>query len=211
MQVLSVNISQPQTIVVNGKEEQTGYFKKAVNKPIYLGKTDVENDCVIDRIHHGGEDKACYLYGYNHYAFWAEKYPKLDIAVGLFGENITLEFLDEAALKIGAVFQIGEAEIQITQPRQPCYKMGVRFNNQKVVKQFRLAAFPGIYVRVLKEGKVKKGDVLTLIDNPENELSVLEVYRLIYSKKPSEHKLAKAMESLYLADSLKKYIVNKFK
>lgn len=211
MKVLSVNISQPKTIVVNGKEEQTGYFKTAINEPIYLEKKGVRNDSVVDKIHHGGEDKACYLYGYNHYPFWTEKYPVADTAFGLLGENITVESLNEAALKIGAILQIGEAEIQVTQPRQPCYKMGVRFNNQQIVKEFRMATFPGIYVRVLKEGKVSKGDKITIIDNPQNELSVVEVFRLIYSENPSIKELTQAMESPYLADRLKKYIANKFK
>jgi len=128
----------------------------------------------------------------------------------LFGENITVDLLNEAELKIGTIFQLGEAKIQISQPRQPCYKMGVRFNNQKVVKQFRLAAFPGIYVRVLEEGFVRKGAILKVIESPENELTVLEIYRLIYSEKPSKNELIKAVQSKFLAENLKKYIINKF-
>lgn len=209
MKVLSVNISKPQTIIVNGKEELTGYFKNPV-KTIYLGKTDVRDDSVVDREHHGGEDKACYLYGYNHYEFWKNKYPQTAFDFGMFGENITVENIDESTLKIGDTFEIGEAIIQITQPRQPCYKMGIKFNNQKVVNEFRLSDFPGIYVRVLKEGNVKTNDELKLIDRDNASPTVLEVYRLIYESKPNQEKLNQLIENKFIATSLKQYIQKKY-
>ena len=209
MKVLSVNIGIPTTIIVNGKEEQTGYFKTP-DVSIYLGKTGVKNDSVIDREHHGGEDKACYLFGYNHYKFWKELYPNVEYDFGMFGENITVEHLDEFLLKIGDTFEIGEAVIQITQPRQPCYKMGVKFNDQKIVNSFRLAHTPGIYVRILKEGFVKKNDVLKLIHTEENAPSVLTVYHLIYSKNPNKEELLKVVNNVHLASRLKTYINTKF-
>lgn len=209
MKVLSVNISKPTTIIINGKEEQTGYFKEPVDS-IFLGTTDVKDDSVIDREHHGGEDKACYLYGYNHYDFWKSSYPKLAFDFGMFGENVTLEYLDESILKIGDTFQLGEAIIQITQPRQPCYKMGVKFNDQKVVKTFRLAPYPGIYVRVLKEGEVKENDELFLIESDESSPTVLSVYRLIYDNNPAKEKLQQVIDNKHIAQQLKQYIIKKF-
>lgn len=209
MKVLSVNISQPTTITVNNKKELTGYFKKSVES-IFLGKTDVKNDSVIDREHHGGEDKACYLFGYNHYKFWKELYPNAEYDFGMFGENITVENLDEAKLKIGDTFKLGEAVIQITQPRQPCYKMGVKFNDQKVVNSFRLAQTPGIYVRVLKEGKVQENDELFLIESDKNAPTVLDVYRLIYNKNPTKNELEKVLNNKQIALQLKHYITKKF-
>lgn len=209
MKVLSVNISKPQTIIVNGKEELTGYFKNPV-ETIYLGKTDVKEDSVVDREHHGGEDKACYLYGFNHYEFWKNKYPQTAFGFGMFGENITVENIDESTLRIGDTFEIGEAIIQITQPRQPCYKMGIKFNNQKVVNEFRLSNFPGIYVRVLKEGNVKTNDELKLIDRDNASPTVLEVYRLIYESKPNQEKLNQLIENKFIATSLKQYIQKKY-
>ncbi|MBE7442664.1 MAG: MOSC domain-containing protein [Flavobacteriales bacterium] len=209
MKVLSVNISKPQTITVNGKEELTGYFKNPV-ETIYLGKTDVKEDSVVDREHHGGENKACYLYGFNHYEFWKNKYPQTAFDFGMFGENITVENIDESTLRIGDTFEIGEAIIQITQPRQPCYKMGIKFNNQKVVNEFRLSNFPGIYVRVLKEGNVKTNDELKLIDRDNASPTVLEVYRLIYESKPNQEKLNQLIENKFIATSLKQYIQKKY-
>lgn len=210
MKVLSVNISKPQTITVKGEEEQTGYFKLPV-ETIFLGKTDVKNDSVVDREHHGGEDKACYLFGYNHYPFWKNKYNNVSLDFGSFGENITLENLDESTLKIGDTFQIGEATIQITQPRQPCYKMGLKFNNQKIVNQFRLAHTPGIYVRVLKEGNVKVNDELLLINSTDDAPTVLAVYRLFYNKNPNKTELTQLINNAHVAERLKQYLIKKFK
>lgn len=210
MKVLSVNISEPQTIEVNGKSEVTGYFKKPVES-IHLGSTDVKGDCVIDREHHGGEDKACYLFGFNHYKFLKEYYPEVEYMFGMFGENITIDELDESSLRIGDVLEIGGAVIQITQPRQPCYKMGIKFQDQKIVKAFRLAQTPGIYVRVLKEGIVAKNDLLKLIKTDDKSPSVLAVYRLIYSTNPEREELLQIVGNPYLAVRLKEYIKVKFK
>jgi MOSC domain-containing protein YiiM len=210
MKVLSVNISAPQTITFNGKEELTGYFKTPV-KSIYLGKTDVQNDNVIDREHHGGTDKACYLFGHNHYEFWKKTYPNVHFDFGMFGENITLDNLDESILKIGDTFQIGEAVIQITQPRQPCYKLGIKFNNQKIVNEFRMAHTPGIYVRVLKEGNVKVNDKLLLINADDDAPTVLAVYQLIYDKKPHKSELTQLINNAHVAEQLKQYLIGKFK
>jgi MOSC domain-containing protein YiiM len=210
MQVLSVNISLPQTIIVNGKEEKTGYFKTPV-KSIFLKENGVENDSVVDKIHHGGVDKACYLFGYNHYPYWQKQYPNLEFNFGMFGENITVEKLDESALRIGDTFQLGKAIIQITQPRQPCYKMGIKFNNPNMVNDFRLAHTSGVYVKVLKEGAVKEKDKLQLVKRLDTAPTVLEVYRLIYSENPKKEQLLQVVDNPYIANRLKNYIIKKFK
>lgn len=209
MQVLSVNISLQQTIIVNGKEEKTGYFKTPV-KSIFLKENGVEDDSVVDKIHHGGVDKACYLFGYNHYPYWQKQYPNLEFNFGMFGENITVEKLDESALRIGDTLQLGKAIIQITQPRQPCYKMGIKFNNPNMVNDFRLAHTSGIYVRVLKEGAVKEKDKLQLVKRLDAAPTVLEVYRLIYSENPKKEQLLQVVDNPYIANRLKNYIIKKF-
>lgn len=211
MQILSVNISKPKSIIVNGKEELTGYYKNTVNHPIYLGKTGVANDTVIDRVHHGGIDKACYLYGYNHYNFWKTNYPALDFDFGMFGENITIKNMDETLIKIGDVFRLGNATIQVSQPRQPCYKMELKFNDRKIVNTFRSLSYSGIYVRILQEGFVKKGDTLQLIESNEKSQTVSEIFKIIYSTKPKKEDLENALSNPYLAVRLKEYLTNKFK
>lgn len=211
MQVLSVNISKPTTILINGKEEFTGYFKTPVENAIFLGKTDVKNDTVVDRIHHGGEDKACYLYGYNHYPFWKTKYPTLHFNFGMFGENITLKTLDETQIYIGDTFQLGDAVIQVSQPRQPCYKMGIKFNDTKIINVFRSLTYSGIYIRVLQEGLVRNGDELKLTERYKKSQTVAEIFKLIYSNNPEQSELENALTNPFLPLRLKEYLTNKFK
>lgn len=209
MKVVSVNISKPQEITVNGKPEITGYFKTAVDAPVYLTKNNVTNDFVADTVHHGGIDKACYLYGLNNYQYWKNKYPDLDYEYGIFGENITLDVLDESKLKIGDTFKIGDAIIQVSQPRQPCYKLGFRFNDQKIVNEFRLASCPGAYVRVLQDGKIKKGDALQLIESFNTTQTVLDIYRLVYKQTLMQHEANEALNNPYLANNVKTYLTKK--
>ncbi|MGB0886817.1 MAG: MOSC domain-containing protein [Vicingaceae bacterium] len=189
MKIVSTNIGLPVTVLKNGKEVRTGIYKKSVNQPISLGFTDVVGDTVVDRKHHGGIDKACYLYSANHYPFWKEKFPELEWTPGMFGENLTVEGLDEAKIMIGDIFEIGTAVVQVSEPRRPCSILGIRFGTQQMVKQFFNANLPGIYVRVLKEGNVQSGDTFILKETTE-KISIKEVYSL-FSDKNKNLELAK--------------------
>ncbi|MFD2562193.1 MOSC domain-containing protein [Aquimarina rubra] len=207
MKVVSTNIGEPQTISWRGKEVKTGIYKYPVNKPIFLDTEDVKGDFVIDRRFHGGVDKACYLYAAEHYPYWKEKYPDLDWNYGMFGENLTVEGFDERDIKIGAIYRLGEATVQISRPRQPCYKLGAKFGTQKILKQFINSLFPGVYVRVLESGTVNKGDEFILIDEADDGVSISEIYMLIYHYDRSKHKdlLYKALNNNLVSDSDKKY------
>lgn len=210
MRIVSVNRSDPQTITINGRDEITGYFKKPVNDPLYLMPEGVQHDHVADIVHHGGADKACYLYSFDHYPFWKERYPDLEWGFGMFGENLTVENLDESKIHIGDIFRAGTAVIQVSQPRQPCYKMSYKFNDPKMADHFRKESFPGIYVRVLETGTVSAGDNLVALSLNENSLTVAEVFRLIYDKTPDHSILERALTDPLLAESVKKYLRNKF-
>lgn len=182
MEVLSVNISKPTIIVWNKKEIATGIYKKPVDHPIFLETDNVRDDTVSDRTVHGGIQKACYLYSADYYDYWKSLYPDLDWSYGMFGENITISGIDEANLRIDAKYQLGEAIVAISQPRQPCYKLGIKFGNPKVLKDFILFGHPGTYVRIVKPGAVKKGDRLELIE-PSNKNSIQETFAFIYQKR----------------------------
>ncbi|GAB5475321.1 MAG: hypothetical protein Mars2KO_34200 [Maribacter sp.] len=187
MKVISTNLGNPTTFTWNGREEQTGIFKKPVAKPLYLTKTEVEADTVIDRVHHAGVHKACYLFSMDNYAYWKDMYPDLDWDWGMFGENLTVSGLDESRVRIGDVYRLGTALVQISQPREPCYKLGIRFGTQDVLKQFIDHNRPGTYVRILEEGKVQVGDELTLHEQSQNELTVQLFYKLLYLReKPKD-------------------------
>ncbi|KKK75557.1 hypothetical protein LCGC14_2872520 [marine sediment metagenome] len=183
MHIISTNLGEPVTFVWNGAEEQTGIFKYPVSEPLSLGRTDVDKDSVIDRKHHAGINKACYLFAGDDYPFWKELYPDLEWDWGMFGENLTVDGLDETILRIGDVLQIGSAVVQISQPREPCYKLGVRFKNQDILKKFIARGKSGTYVRVLEEGEVKNGDNVVVIKRSTNTLTVKQFFNLLYDKK----------------------------
>lgn len=210
MKIVSVNRSEPQNITINGRDEVTGYFKKPVTDPLYIMPEGVQHDHVADLVHHGGADKACYLYSFDHYPFWKERYPHLEWEFGMFGENLTVENMDESKIHIGDIFRVGTAVIQVSQPRQPCYKMSYKFKDPKMADHFRRESFPGIYVRVLEAGAVSAGDELVALSVNEYSLTVAEVFRLIYDKTPDQSTLDRALDDTLLAESVKKYLRNKF-
>ncbi len=183
MKVISTNIGNSTTIHRNGKEEQTGIFKYPTNEALFLGKIAVLKDTVIDREHHAGIDKACYLFSADQYPYWKKMYPGLEWNWGMFGENLTVKGLNEADMRIGDIFKIGSALVQVSQPREPCYKLGVRFGTQEILRQFIAHGFPGTYVRILEEGEVKTNDELILVERSENTLTVKQFYELLYAKK----------------------------
>jgi MOSC domain-containing protein YiiM len=210
MKVISTNIGNPTTITWNGKVEQTGIFKYPTSEALFLGKTDVEKDTVIDRTNHAGINKACYLFSADQYPHWKKLYPQLDWDWGMFGENLTVTGLNEAEIRIGDIYEIGSAMVQVSQPREPCYKLGIRFGTQDIIRQFIEHGFPGTYVRVLEAGKVAVNDELILAERSENKLTVKQFYELLYVKKKDLEivKLAISNPSLpeYKKARLKKYL-----
>lgn len=209
MIVISTNISKPRTIVFNNQEVQTGIFKYSIPEGIFLGKEDVSNDSVVDRRYHGGVDKACYIYSTDHYKYWQKLYPDLTFDWGMFGENLSMENINESSIFVGDIYQLGEAIVQISQPREPCFKLGVRFENPLVVKQFLKSDFPGVYLRIIKEGKVKIGDEMVLLESPEKSLTVLEYYRAVCDREPNKAFVEKALKSKFVREKKKKEIIEK--
>jgi len=193
MKVISVNRGDVKTVSWRGKDVKTGIFKYPANGTIYLGIEDVKDDAVVDRRFHGGIDKAVYAYSYDHYPYWKEKFPDADWDFGMFGENLTIENMNEDEMNIGAIYQVGDAEIQVCQPRQPCFKLGIRFNTQSVLKTFVNSSFSGVYFRVLKSGRVNVGDDLNLIFEEPDAPSIKDVYELLYHKKPGMEKMVESI------------------
>lgn len=182
MKVISTNIAQPTKFLWNGKEIITGIYKKPTDVPIYLGKEDVRGDEVSDRKVHGGEFKACYLFSANQYPYWQNLYPNLEWNFGMLGENLTVENLDEKQLFIGDIYKLGNALVQITQPREPCFKFAHKFKNEAVLQQFITHGYSGTYVRVLEEGHVKTGDEFKLVEHKKDSISIFQFFELLYAK-----------------------------
>lgn len=176
MKVVSVNIGEKKTVQWKNKIYKTGIYKRPVNHSIYLGKEDVVNDTVVDRKHHGGKDQAVYAYGENHYKYWKDLYPDLDWNYGMFGENLTVNNLEEENIFIGNTYQLGEALIEVSKPRQPCVKLGIRFNNAQIIKQFWNTTKSGVYFKVLKPGKVTANDAFILIKHGNSNITIADDY-----------------------------------
>lgn len=210
MKVISTNLGKPTPIVWNGQETTTGIFKYPVDHPITLETESVANDNISDRRVHGGVHKACYLFSAEQYPYWKTKYPHLDWDWGMFGENLTVEGLDEAKLVIGDVYSLGSALVRISQPREPCFKLGIRFDDQNILKDFIDHGYPGTYVQVLKVGDVAVGDALELVESSKNRLTTQEFYKLLFTRKkdPSLLELAVSNEALpeRKRDRLRKFL-----
>ncbi|WOD42579.1 MOSC domain-containing protein [Hwangdonia lutea] len=209
MKITSTNIAKPTTIVWNGKKTKTGIYKTPTNAPIYLEKETVKSDEVSDRNVHGGIYKACYLFSENQYDYWKKLYPHLDWNYGMFGENLTVKNLDETKLFIGDIYKIGEALVQVTQPREPCFKLGLRFGSQEVIQQFINYGFPGIYVRVLQEGFVQTGNSLKCMEHDKSSISIYDFFQLLYSKTKNLQHL-KAVHNHKALPQKKRALLNRF-
>ncbi len=179
----------------NGKEETTGIYKKPTGKPIYLTKNDVLTDEVSNRLNHGGFYKACYIFSSEQYPYWKNLYPDLEWSWGMFGENLTVSDFDERTVYLGDIYRVGEALVQVSQYREPCYKFGHKFGTQKVLKQFIQHGFGGTYLSIIEEGSVDVNDEFTLVERPENSLTVADLFHLIHAKEKNQDLLKIAASS----------------
>jgi MOSC domain-containing protein YiiM len=182
MKVLSVNVGLPKKILFNGQTVTTAIFKDPVTGPVMLRNLNIDGDKQADLTVHGGLDKAAYSYPEEHYDYWSKQFPGIDLKWGMFGENFTTEGLMEDAVNIGDQLQIGSAKLVATQPRMPCYKLGVRFGHMGVIRKFLASGRPGIYFRILKEGKVQTGDKIEIIRRDENSVTVKDIVRLFITR-----------------------------
>lgn len=204
MKVISTNIAHPKTFIWNGKKVTTGIYKKPTDVPIYLGKEDVRGDEVSDRKVHGGEFKACYLFSLNQYPYWQNLYPDLNWTYGMLGENLTVKDLDEKKLNIGDIYKLGQSIIQITIPREPCFKFAYKFGTKDVLQQFIKHGYSGTYVRVIEKGEVKSGDTFKLIESAKNSISIFQLFQLLYAEEKNKEHIDLLLNCDYIPLSLKK-------
>ena len=169
MKIIATNIGDRKEILWKKKKVITGIYKYPVNEPIFLDAEEVKGDEISDRKYHGGINQAVYAYSLKHYDYWKPLYPDLDWNHGMFGENLTVDDIEETRIHVGDTFTIGNAIIEATLQRSPCFKLGIRFNNMKIVKQFWNSTKCGVYFKVLQTGFVKNGDEFHQIKTcPEN-------------------------------------------
>ena len=199
MKVLSVNVGLPRKVIFNGQIITTAIFKDPVKGPITLRKLNLDGDRQADLTVHGGIDKAVYSYPSEHYDYWLKQFPGTEIMWGMFGENFTTEGLFEDAVNVGDQFQIGSAKLVATQPRMPCYKLGVRFGRMDVIRRFMISGRPGIYFKVIKEGEVKTGDKIENIKRDENNIKVKDIVSL-YTGRSNKDNIEMMRQAIRIID-----------
>jgi MOSC domain-containing protein YiiM len=182
MKLVSVQVGRPRTVRWHGKAVTTGIYKELVDGRIMLRRGNLAGDRQADLTVHGGWDKAVYVYPSEHYPIWQAELPGMQLPYGIFGENFTTEGLDESSVNIGDQFRIGGAVVEVTQPRMPCYKLGIRFGRPDMPKRFHASGRCGFYLAVLHEGEVGAGDVWERIARNGREVSVIESYRQCFDK-----------------------------
>lgn len=177
MKVLSVNVGLPRLVEYNGEPVATGIYKEPVAGRVKVGEFNLEGDRQADLRVHGGYHKAVYIYPSEHYEFWRAQLPEMEIPFGMFGENLTTLGLLETTVKIGDCFRIGTAEFVVTQPRVPCFKLGIRFGRSDIIKRFAKSGRSGFYLAVEKTGELKATDEIEFLGRQPHSTSVAEIVR----------------------------------
>ena len=178
MRLVSINVGRPREVEWRGKTVRTSIFKDPVTGPVRVREHNLDGDEQADLSVHGGADKAVYAYPCEHYAYWRSELPGIELRWGAFGENLSTEGLSEAALRIGDRLRIGSAELLVTQPRLPCFKLGIRFGRPDMVKRFQRRGRTGFYLAVLREGVLSPADPIEVVPAERSSLSVADVARL---------------------------------
>ncbi len=208
MKLASLNVGLPREVAWRGATTITGIYKEPVGGRVALRRLNLDGDRQADLTVHGGESKAVYCYPLAHYDFWRGELPEKDLPPGAFGENFTAHGLLEQSVHVGDRFSVGSAELFVTQPRLPCYKLAVRFQSDEMVKRFFASRRTGFYLAVAREGEVGCGDEIELIARDPNGVPVSEITRLYAEKRYGEADVAsvrKALEVPALPESWKEY------
>ncbi len=208
MKLVSVNTGLPREVKWHGRIVTTGIFKQPTAGRVALRKLNLDGDRQADLTVHGGEYKAVYCYPVAHYDYWTRELPGQQLPMGMFGENFTTDGLLEDSVYIGDQFSVGSAKVAVTQPRLPCYKLGVRFQSDDMVKRFLASGRTGFYLAVTHEGEVGGGDEINVIARDPNRVPVSEITRLYIAKRYADDDVASVDRALRvgaLPESWKEY------
>jgi MOSC domain-containing protein YiiM len=203
--ILSVNVSYPKEVDYEGQKVTTGIFKEPIEGRVKLGTLNLDGDKQADLTVHGGPDKAVYAYPIEHYEFWRKVYPNMEMPNGMFGENFTTKGLMEIDINVGDIFEIGSSKVIATQPRMPCYKLGVKFGRMDVLKKFLASGRSGIYFKVLEEGEVGAGDPIIQIKKDNNRVGISDIVRLYASDREDIKTMRRAVKVEALPEGWKDY------
>jgi MOSC domain-containing protein YiiM len=205
MRLLSINVGLPRDVEWRGNVVQTSIFKAPVLSRVRVAKLNLEGDQQSDLTVHGGIDKAVYAYPSEHYSFWRRELSDLNLPWGMFGENFTTEGLLEDTLHIGDRLRVGSAEFVVTQPRMPCFKLGIRFGRSDMVKRFRLSGRTGFYLAVMREGEATAENSIEWISRDEQGVKVAEISSLYTADVANQDLLRRATELPALPEGWRDY------
>ena len=205
MRIISLNVGKPELVIVNDQPVSTSIFKEPIADRVMLRTFNLDGDRQADLSVHGGPDKAVYVYPSEHYLFWKHELPEMELPWGMFGENLTTTGLLETETHIGDRFRVGSAEVKVTQPRMPCYKLAIRFERNDIIKRFLVSERTGFYLSVLKEGEVGAGDEFELLERNTADVRVVDVIRLYSSDKRDLDLLRRAIASESLPNSWREH------
>ncbi|RCX23444.1 MOSC domain-containing protein YiiM [Fontibacillus phaseoli] len=200
VEIVSLNTGKPQMIPYQKKEVLSGIYKQPGQVALFLSWVNLEGDGQADLVHHGGRDKAVCVYPYEHYSFWEGELGS-ELEFGAFGENLTTRGLLENELCIGDIYQLGEAVVQVSQPRQPCYKLSARYGAPDMPLKVQETGFTGYYFRVLQEGRVSRSEGLTLISRHPKEITVSFANHIMHREKDSLDDIRRILEVEELSES----------
>ncbi len=205
MKILSVNVGMPREVTWQGKVVTTGIFKESIKGQVMMRTLNLDGDQQADLTVHGSVSKAVYAYPSEHYGYWRAELPGVDLPWGMFGENFTTEGLLEETVYIGDRFRIGDAEVFVTEPRMPCYKLGIKFGRPDIIKRFLASRRTGFYFTVAREGMVSAGDAIEFVERDQEEISVADITRLYAFEKNDVKGLRRAIGVDALPESWKGY------
>ncbi len=208
MKLVSVNTGLPRAVMWHGRTVTTGIFKQPVEGRVALRSLNLDGDRQADLSVHGGEYKAVYCYPVAHYDYWQNELPGRELPIGMFGENFTTDGLLEDSVHLGDRFSVGSAEVVVTQPRLPCYKLGLRFQSDDMVRRFLASGRTGFYLAVTREGEVGAGDEIKVISRDDNAVPVSEITRLYIAKRYNDddvRSVRRALRVAALPESWKEY------
>ena len=201
MKILSISVGRPREVESRGKRVLTSIFKEPVAGGVWARALNLDGDEQSDLSVHGGPDKAVYVYPSEHYAYWRAQLPGIELPWGAFGENLTSEGLSETAVHIGDLISIGAAEFVVTQPRIPCFKLGIGFGRLDMVRRFQQSGRTGFYLAVRREGVIAAGDEVRLVPGEQHGVSVADIVRLYTSHAGEQALLRRAVALTALPES----------
>jgi len=207
VKLLSVNVSLPMQVPYQGKIITTGIFKEPVSDRVMVHALNIQGDGQADRKVHGGRDMAVYAYPFKHYKFWEETLGRSGFPFGQFGENLTVEGLSEETVRIGDVFRVGGALLQVTQPRTPCYKLVLRMGEgPEFLRRFLDSGRLGFYLRVIQEGEIGAGDAIECVDTDGGAVTIAEFIHIYLHERHDPDSLRRVLASRDLGDAWRNYL-----